>query len=73
MSGEKEVFGLGMLALVFSDPSVIFITVFIASFSFSMQLLKTLHDIAKKNFEDSEAGDSGEMAQPVKDVTHNEH
>lgn len=73
MSGEKEVFGLGMLALVFSDPSVIFITVFIASFSFSMQLLKTLHDIAKKNFEDSGAGDSGEMAQPVKDVPHNEH
>lgn len=72
MSGETEVLGLGMLALVFSDPSVIFITVFIASLSFWMQLLKTLHDIAK-DFEDSGTGDSDDMAQPVKDVPHNEH
>lgn len=46
-SKETEVFGLGMLTLIFSDPSVLCLTIFVAVFSFSLQTLKTMHDVAR--------------------------
>lgn len=47
VSKETEIFGLGMLALIFSDPSVLCLTIFVAVFSFSLQTLKTMHDVAR--------------------------
>lgn len=47
LSQETEVFGLEMLTLIFSDPSVLFFTIFFAVFSFSLQTLKTMLDVAR--------------------------
>ena len=47
LSKETEIFGLGMLSLIFTDPSVLCITLFVAIFSFLLQTLKTMHDVAR--------------------------
>ena len=69
LSQETEIFGLGMLTLIFSDPSVLCFTIFVAVFSFSLQTLKTMHDVAcntraekEKNKAKSKQTETGQTA-----------
>ncbi|MDD4702402.1 MAG: hypothetical protein PHI96_09295 [Desulfovibrio sp.] len=46
--GEFETFGLGMLTQIFSDPSVVVLTLFLLSFSFILQFVNIAVDVHLK-------------------------